>query len=349
MRALGLWGPTSLSPASVVARLLAMQAQEHPYARWSVGQRVEGGTHRSAVDRAFDEGSILRTHVLRPTWHYVNRDDLRWLIGLSGPRVDAANNLRYRQLELDERTLARSNELIAATVEKSPHTRRELADVLEGGRISVAGQRLAHMLLHAELTGVICSGPMQGKQHTYAAFDQRVPPGNGPVGDEALRALALRYFTTRGPATLKDLVWWSGLNASLARRALDVAKELLSSRTLGDRTYWFNEQNSSRARRQVDLVQCYDEVIISYSESRDVLQATPVEFPVPRHIDGFTHVLLRDGRLLGHWRAVPRRDGIEVQTRILTALDQHDERRLAGAIEQYRRFLDAAVDEPSTP
>ena len=106
MRALGLWGPTSLSPASVVARLLAMQAQEHPYARWSVGQRVEGGTHRSAVDRAFDEGSILRTHVLRPTWHFVAPGDIRWLLALTAPRIRSMAATYVRGLGLDEASFA---------------------------------------------------------------------------------------------------------------------------------------------------------------------------------------------------------------------------------------------------
>src|SRR5437868_13077899 len=109
MRGLGLWGEGEAGPGDVVRHLTAMQAQEHPYARWSIAQRMSGSVDGTTVDRAFDEGGVLRTHILRPTWHYVAPDDLRWLMALSGPRVNAANARRYEELGLDAHTLARAN------------------------------------------------------------------------------------------------------------------------------------------------------------------------------------------------------------------------------------------------
>ncbi len=351
MHALRLWDDGLGSPADAVAHLTAMQAQEHPYARWSVGQRTTGSVRASAVDRAFDDGHVLRTHVLRPTWHYVAKEDMRWLIALSGPRVEAGNARRFRELALDARTLARTNDIIAEAVADAPRSRRELADVLERRGIDASGQRVAHIVMHAELSAVVCSGPMRGRQHTYAAFDQRVPPGTGPVGDDALRELARRYFATRGPATLQDFVWWSGLSTPQARHTLELATPQLSSRAVDDRTYWFAEQTLPRTTSRVDLVQCYDEVIISYGHSRDALQTPRVTFPVPRHVAGFVHVLLLDGRLLGHWRTVQSRHGVEVQTRITTSVDRSERHALADAIERYRRFAEPSpnADGPNVP
>jgi hypothetical protein len=315
-----------------------MQAQEHTYARWSVAQRTTGSPAASAIDRAFDEGRFLRTHLLRPTWHYVAATDLRWLMRLSGPRVDAANGRRHQDLGLDTKSLNRSNEVISQAVAAGARTRRELAAILQEHRISVEGQRIAYMLMHAELTAVICSGPVRGTQHTYAAFDQRVPADKGFEGDEALAELAWRYFSTRGPATLNDFSWWSGLNAPEARRGLAMVQSRLESHEANSRTYWFSDQHPRRSRQRIDLMQCYDELIISYRQSRDVLQTTSATFAVPGHLDGFQHVLLHDGRLLGHWRARTDPEGLQIETRTSSPLDDKEMIALASAIERYRRF-----------
>jgi len=341
MVAQGLWRSHGDDPQEAVRHLTAMQAQEHSYARWSVAQRAGMPLGVRAIDRAFDEGRILRTHVLRPTWHYVAPQDLDWLMKLSGPRVHARNARGYAALGLGAKVLARTSDIIAKAVDGAPQTRKDIAAILERKGISVAGQRIAYILMHAELHAMICSGPMRKKQHTYAAFYDRVPRATGPEGDDALAHLALRFFTTRGPATLTDFVWWSGLGTADARRALEVAGSRLVSRPVDSRTYWFAEQTVPRVSPAVDLVQCFDEAIISYSQTRDILQTRLAAFPVPRHIDGFTHVVLLDGRLLGHWRPVQHRESLSVETRIQKNLNRREKIALADAIDRYVAFAEA--------
>jgi hypothetical protein len=341
-----LRGPGAAVPAEVVSRLTALQAQEHGPARWSVAQRMAGQPLASEIDQAFDEGLFLRTHVLRPTWHYVAAADLRWLIGLSGPRVDAGNARMNASVGLDARTLGQSNYVIAEAVAGGPRTRSELAAALDARGLAATGLRATLMLMHAELTAVVCSGPMRGKQHTYAPFDQRVPAGPGPDGDEALAELAWRYFSTRGPATLRDFSWWSGISAGGARRALDMVRPRLVSREDGDRSYWLAEKSLAPApaapASRIDLVQCYDEVIISYSQTRDVLNSELASFKVPGDINGFRHVLLMGGRLLGHWRARTARGMPEVATRTAFPLDGEQRRELTQAVDGYRQFAQPA-------
>jgi hypothetical protein len=226
-------------------------------------------------------------------------------------------------------------------VAEAPLSRLQLAAVLRSNGVDVAGQRLAYMLMHAELTAVICSGPMHGKQHTYSAFNDRVPPERGPVGDDALTELARRYFTTRGPATVQDLAWWSGLTAADARRALVLANAELSSRVADGRTYWFAEATIPKVVPRVALVQCYDEVIISYRQSRDLLQTTTAAFSVPGHHDGFAHVVLLDGQLLGHWRVVRSRGRSVVETRLVDPPGAAVRRALSDEIGRYLDFVDA--------
>lgn len=308
MRAQGLWGPRFDDPQDALRWLTAVQAQEFPYASWSLAQRTRR-PDSATVDRALQEGRILRTHVLRPTWHFVAPQDLRWLIRLSGPRVNAVNARSYRKLGLDARKLARAIDVIAAAVAGGRLTRRELAAILELGRISTEGQRMAYILMRAELDAVTCSGPMTGKQHTYAAFDERVPAGPVLERDESLAELARRFFAARGPATLRDFAWWSGLAMAEARRGPDTVRSGLEQEVVADRSYWFSEgSRRSSGRPRIDLVQCYDESIISYTQSRDVLHTPSVTFPVPRNLAGFVHVILCEGQLLGHWRhTFPRR------------------------------------------
>jgi hypothetical protein len=247
-------------------------------------------------------------------------------------------------LELDAKTLTKATDFIAETVASGPRTRRELGAALEARNLSTDGQRMAYMIMHAELLAVICSGPMRGKQHTYAAFDERVPPGQRPQGDEALAMLAMRYFSTRGPATHNDFAWWAGLKATDARRGLEAVKRDLVTRQVDDRVYWFAQRVTPRATSMIHLVQCYDEAVISYSQTRDILQTPSAPFTVPRPTDGFVHALLLDGRLLGLWRRFEQKGQVRVETRIDRPLSNAEQCSLAEAVDRYRRFADVHSD-----
>ena len=191
------------SPSDVVRWLGAVQAQDYAGARWALGLRVKGTTDED-VARAFDAGTILRTHMLRPTWHFVAPEDIRWVQALTAPRVHAANCSYYRKLELDDRLLARSRAVFERTLDGGAHrTRTELASALARAGIVADGHRLAYLVMHAALERVICSGPRRGKQFTYARLDERAPGARTLARDEALAALTRHYFSSHGriPAT----------------------------------------------------------------------------------------------------------------------------------------------------
>ena len=173
----------------------------------------------AAVEQTFNEGSILRTHALRPTWHFVRPADIRWLLALTAPRIKRLMAYRYRQLELDARTLKRTNAAIGRTLREGAElTRDELRDVLrDAGITSVGVERMTHIMACAELDGIVCSGPRRGKQFTYALLDARAPRARALDRDEALAELAKRYFRSRGPATVQDFAKWSGLTVADAR------------------------------------------------------------------------------------------------------------------------------------
>ena len=176
------------------------------------------------IERAFTNGSILRTHLLRPTWHFVLPSDIRWLLALTGPRVNKLNDFMYRREGLDEAILQKSQDVIANALQGGHQfTRDELGMLLENAGIQMKkGQYLAYILMSAELNGVICSGARRGKQFTYALMDDRVPKTSLLGQDEALSELSRRYFISRGPASIADFAKWSGLTKAEARRGLGI-------------------------------------------------------------------------------------------------------------------------------
>ena len=226
---------SSIQPAEIVAGLAAVQAQDYAAARWAVGQRLDPAAQvdDASVQQAFDTGRILRTHVLRPTWHFVVPADIRWLLALSAPRVQQANRGRYRQLDLTPQYLARSERLLEKELMGGRcRTRAELGAVLES-----SGSRLAHTLMHAELQALICSGPRRGKQFTYALLDERAPTDQNLNPADPLAELARRYFASRGPATAADFAYWSGQTLTAARRGMEAVKAEFEQATFDDQTY----------------------------------------------------------------------------------------------------------------
>jgi hypothetical protein len=180
------------SPAEVVRWLGAVQAQDYPAAKWGLALRAPGVSDAD-VERAFEEGDILRTHVLRPTWHFVAPSDIRWMLSLTGPRVHAAQAYYYRILGLDPKTRRRSRAAVERALRGGAAlTRAELALVLKRHRIAVDGLRLAHLMADAELEGVVVSGPRKGKQFTYALLEERAPGAPDLPREEALAELTLR-------------------------------------------------------------------------------------------------------------------------------------------------------------
>ena len=200
-------------PVDVVRWFGAVQAQDFPGALWAIGQRLATPTTEADVLAAFDAGALVRTHVLRPTWHFVAPEDLRWMLALTGPRIQAAQRRRVTGNSASTPRHARRPSASSRRRSRAAATSRalRLADALRRARIDPDDQRLAHLVMHAELEGLICSGPRVGKQFTYALIDERVPPARPLDREAAVTTLVTRYFSSHGPATVSDAAWWSGL------------------------------------------------------------------------------------------------------------------------------------------
>jgi hypothetical protein len=327
------------APEDVVGWLCAVQSQDFGPAKWSLAERT-GGVGDAAVDRAFADGAILRTHVLRPTWHFVLPTDIRWMLELTAPRVHALNAYYYRQLGLDDAVFERCNALLAGALQGGVHlTRKQLAAALERAGVALGGFRLAYLLMNAELRGIVCSGAPSGKQHTYALLEERTPPAEPRTRDEALAELTVRYYTSHGPATVKDFGWWSSLTAADIRRGLEMVASRLQHEVVDGVAYWFagSAPSARPATPTVHLLQGYDEYIVGYSQSKSVLNLAGRTLIQDRPI--FNGVAILDGQVAGHWKRTLNSGTVAFEVALYEPFDAAQAKALQAAADRQGEFL----------
>jgi Winged helix DNA-binding domain len=335
---LRLSGQIYPSPAAVIEGLLAMQAENHPQASWAVATRTSDLTE-AAFGRLFDDGVILRTHVLRPTWHFVRPDDIRWLVELTAPRVRRIVAQLQRAFQLDDAALERSAELIVEALSGGVHlTRDALGTRLRDAGLPAEGQRLAAMMFNVELSCLVCSGPMDGKDHTYALLDERAPNARRLDPDDARAELVLRYFTGHGPATERDLTYWASMTLTDVRAGLaDVADQLDHFEHDG-RTYWFGQRppDHQQPSPRGHLLQMLDEYHNGYQDSRYVLD---VDGRVPRGRASAVGMTLVDTQMVGDMRRTIRPNEVLFEIGLFRDLDDGELDALHDAAGRYGAFL----------
>jgi len=337
-----LSSPGFKEPADVVKWLGAVQAQDYNGAKWALGLRVQNATD-DAVEKAFASGSILRTHVMRPTWHFVAPADIRWLLKLTAPRVNAASGYYYRKLELDDAVFKKSNKALAKALRGGKQlTRDALRKAVQQAGVATNDLiRSAHILARAELDGVICSGARKGKQFTYALLDERLPHSTTLERDQALAELTRRYFTSHGPATLQDFVWWSGLTTTDAKSGLDMARRQLVKDVIDDKTYWLPYSTTTRkptSSRAAYLLPAYDEYLVAYKDRNAALDSTYNKGTNFRNVIFTSSIILR-GRVVGSWKRTFKKASVIISLRPFAQLSKADKEMIADAARRYGDFL----------
>jgi len=318
----------------------AMQAQDYGMAKWAIGARLPNATDL-VVETAINNGEIIRTHILRPTWHFVSADDIYWMLALRAAPIKASLRTRHKQLGLSETIIAKSNLILGNVLRGGKSlTREELLPVLSKAGIPLDENRASHLLVRAELDGLVCSGAIKGRKLTYALLEERVPKTDIPTRDEALAKLAKKYFSSHGPATLADFAWWSGLSVADAMHALEMVKLNFNSETIEAQTYWFA---NSPSLHQTDneaayLLPAFDEVIISYKDRRAAL---PFEnFSKAVSDNGiFRPMVVVNGQVTGRWKRSIKKGKVMVETELFQAPDQSTIRLIEDAAIPYGKFV----------
>ena len=301
--------PMFTDAQSVVKWMGAMQAQQPSMAKLALAMRIRGGNLQQ-VEQAIDQGRVLRTHVMRPTWHYVAPDDVRWMLALSHDRLKAAyaSLVKTHGIGITERMYDEFNlQLHDMLTGGRSLTKRQIADRLVGTGIHTENVFLTRFLENAENEALICSGHNTGKEHTYMLLDERVAPAPQPSKEAALAMLARNYFRSHAPATVDDFCWWSGLSLKEARLAAELIANELHKVPFGNRIYMIHEVCNTKVRIPLPVIflPSYDEYIISYKYRSDVIAPDQAHKAFTNN-GIFFPVILQKGRVTGNWKASSR-------------------------------------------
>lgn len=328
------------TPEQVVAWLGGLQGQDYPGAKWSVGLRLPAATD-AEVQRAIDTGRIVRTWPMRGTLHLVAAEDVRWMLALTSPGNLKGSAARRRQLELDDTTLARCRDVFIRALAGGRQKRRdELYAALEEAGITTAGQRGYHLLWNAALHGLICFAAMAGREQAFALQDEWIPPTRPRSRDEALAELALRYFTSRGPATIHDFAWWSGLGVTEAQAGLEAVKAHLVRETLDGRACWLSpDVDVPEGLPRAFALPGFDEYLLGYKDRGAVLAAADADKVCPGANGVFAPTMVLDGRVVGTWKRTLRRASVDITPQPFIGLDEDGSEAFDRAARRYAAFL----------
>ena len=331
--------PDFKTPEEIVSWMGAMQAQDYSMAKWAIGVRLPD-TSDKKVEAAIDKGEILRIHVLRPTWHFIPAADIYWMLELSRTKIKSSFRSRDKELELTETVIVKTQSILEKILSNvSGLTREEISAEFIRAGIRTDANRLSHILVHAELIGLVCSGPIKEKKLTYSLLHERIPPKKDIPRDEALARLAGKYFRSRCPATLEDFIWWSNLSATDARNAVESLKNDFFPETIGSSKYWLPYSFSIEVRKKTSLhlLPAYDEFLIAYKDRSSSL--SPVNNKRTVSVNGiFYPLIVVNGQVAGLWKRITQKNKVLVSTDFFQAPDKIIKNLIAEKLNAFGRF-----------
>jgi hypothetical protein len=342
------------SPADVLTSLGAIQAQDYPAALWAIGLRCGGSATKADVEEAIAKRRISRTWLMRGTLHFASSPDIHWMLKLFAPRLLNTAISRDRHLGLGDDAIKKAENLFATALKGNRQlTRDEMYEVLEKGGINAAKNLGYHMLYRAAWDGVICFGAHEGKQPTFELLDERIADRRREFSNEqALAELASRYFTSHGPATIKDYVWWSGLKTSDARAGIEAASPGLTSGQVEGKTYFManKPQRPANSDGGVHLLPAFDEYLVGYGDRSAMLGNEDTQTMLRSGKIYFTHsngiflpVVVADGEVVGTWKRRSEKGKVAVTIKPFSKLDEAKMKEAKEAAIRYGDFLELPV------
>jgi hypothetical protein len=325
------------NPTEVVSWMGAMQAQDYIMAKWAVAVRLPNATDMQ-IEADINAGKIIRTHVMRPTWHLVVAEDIRWMLELTAPNLDKIAGTYYRKLGLDEAILKKSNTHIAKMLRDGNElTREEIMTKLEKQGITTNGL----LMYKAEIERIVCNGAMRGKKFTYALFDEKVPATKPISKEEALARLAKKYILSHAPATLKDFCWWSGLSIGDAKKGLEMVKSDFISETIGTENYYFHSAHTNLKSTEniLHLLPAFDEFLISYKDRTASIEIDNQTKAFSKN-GIFYPVIVWNGQVIGTWKKVLKNKQLLITTDLFKPFTNQQKSAFEIAVEKMKGFYE---------
>ncbi|WP_349318813.1 winged helix DNA-binding domain-containing protein [Chitinophaga sp. MM2321] len=308
-------------------------------AKWGIGIRLH--TTEKVIEAAINKAEIIRTHVFRGTWHFVAANDIRWMLQITTLHGKKLLSAQFRKSNLDDKTLRGLNKKMEKLLTGNNHlTREEILLELNVKKFIEAGIHPAWITMNAELDGILCNGIMRGKQHTYALLDERLPAIKAIDREEALAQLAKIYFTSHGPATLSDFVWWTGLSITEGKLALELIKPAFQSFQIGTLTYWFKDKGlvEKDDKETIHFLPAFDEFLISYNNrtASISLENQPHAFTK----NGiFKPIIVVNGKVVGIWKRSFKKDTTIIETQFFEPVKAARKKIIWQAAEKYGNYI----------
>lgn len=321
------------SIAGLVRHFGAVQAQDYAMAKWAIGCRIDGVRDHD-IDEALSKGSIVRTHVLRPTWHFCAAEDVGWMLELSARNIRGQMASHEKKLGLDTATYSKCFDIIGKALTGRQLTRTQLSEILENNPIA-SRDRMALILFAMEIEGLIVSGGRIGKEHGYALMAERVLKPKQLSREQALAQLAKTYFTSHGPASIRDFQWWSGLNLTDCRKAVAACERDLQQVAIDTQLYYFSEQNNA-IKRSALLLPAFDEFLIAYKD-RSASIAPAHEKHAFTNNGIFKPIIVVDGQVCGIWKRTFKKTKVVVEFDLVNEIAKN---RMPELERQAKRFAD---------
>ena len=333
------------TPKEIVSWMGAIQAQDFGMSKWAVGVRLNGATEQT-VASAIDNGDIIRTHLMRPTWHLTVAEDVYWMLELTTPQIKGVMKFRDKVLELDPTVYEKTNFIIANALQGGKHlSREELSGEFQMANIPTDYNKVSHYLMRAEIDELVCSGRTINNKSTFALLSERVPQVQRFSREESASKLALSYFLSHGPATLQDFIWWSGLPISLSRHALESIKSKLVSEKIENQTFWFSDSLSIPApdKNTVFLLPAYDEFTISYRDRTASLTLDMHRKAISSN-GIFRPIIVINGEVGGLWRKTTQKDNIRLEINLFQPVGNSIKEQIEEAVAQYGSYLNRKIE-----
>jgi hypothetical protein len=338
-----LYQENQCSPQEIVKHFGAMQAQDYAMAKWAIGSRCSSS--EKEIEEAINSAEIIRTHILRPTWHFVSPDDIYWMLELSSPQVKRLFATMAKQHGFDEKKFDQVNAAIEKLLAGNNHLTRE--EIMQELNIQKKAGDLSPVIvmMNAELDGLVCNGKMKGKQITYALLEERVSkPKNKLSTEEALAKLALRYFESHGPATIYDFSWWSGFPATICKKIINAIELQLETITIDNQQYWLKKglRDEENFREGAHFLPAFDEILISY-KTREASFNTEHQSKVFTNNGIFKPIILENGKVIGIWKRTIKKDHAKIETEFFNETESSKKEILFEGIKAFETYLETKV------
>lgn len=327
------------APNEIVSWMGAMQSQALDMAKWAIGTRLENQTIRD-VEEALNTGQIIRTHTLRPTWHFVSADDVHWMFDLSNPRLKPIYHCYAKMRQIDESLIYNAIPVLEKILIGGKHlTKQEIGSALQTQDITLDDDHLKSAITYAEMEGILVNGRLKGKKQTFTLLEEWAPRKQTICKEEALEHLARKYFTSHSPATIHDFAWWSGLSITECRQALEMIKVDFICETINERDFWMKSDikvppvDSNSAL----LLPAFDEFVISYKDRSEMIE--DIHYGKVMTKNGlFSPTIMLNGKIIGSWKKVAHKSTPRIELSFFEKTSQRKQDLFKPEIKRLEKF-----------